>query len=128
MKMVPVMVMSKILSGKSYAWVEWLVSSTVTAGCVLFLMTGSISSKRAKSGQSDSLYGLLLLVGYLACDAFTPVLQEKIFGNGADGKPAKASRYVAMFWTNACSGLMSTVYLFSTGTLQEASGFSDGWR
>ena len=38
----------------------------VTVGCLLFLLAGDISSKRA-SEKTDSIYGLLLMVGYLGC-------------------------------------------------------------
>jgi len=116
MKMVPSMVMNKLISGKVYAWRDWAISTVVTAGCVLFMMTGSIKSKRSKSGD-DSIYGLLLLCAYLGFDALTPSLQERIF------QKEKASRYVAMFYTNVSSAVTSGVYLFSTGLFPEVMAF-----
>ena len=125
MKMVPTMVMSKLIgmyygTPKTYKWVEWLISSAVTSGCLIFLLTGNISSKRSKKGGEDSLFGLLLMVGYLGFDAFTPVMQERLFQTKKYGK---ASRNAAMFYTNASSAIMSTVYLASTGTLERSIGF-----
>merc|ERR1719247_3187862 len=50
MKMVPTMVMGFILYGKRFPLRDWLISSCVTAGCVLFLLMGSIASKKSKKG------------------------------------------------------------------------------
>lgn len=116
MKMVPVMVMNRVF-GKTYPLRDWLISIVVTGGCVVFMMTGSIKSKRSKGNVDDSLYGLGLLAVYLAFDALTPTLQEKIF------KKEKASRPVAMFYTNLSSALVSVAYLSSMGIFAEVVPF-----
>lgn len=119
MKMVPTMVMGKIVSGKSYKISEWIISTVVTAGCVIFLLMGDITSKKAKKGGNDSLYGLALMGAYLFFDAFAPTVQEAILGQ----KKNPTSRYRAMFFTNLSSALMSIVYLSSTGIIHEALAF-----
>lgn len=116
MKMVPVMVMNKVVSGKTYQWRDWAISLVVTGGCALFMMAGSIASKRSK-GKDDSIYGLLLLCVYLAFDALTPTLQERVF------QKEKAPRGTAMFYTNLSSALTSVVYLTSTGLIPEVMDF-----
>merc|ERR1712054_509336 len=69
-------------------------------------------------GVHGSLYGLVLILAYLAFDAFTPVLQEKLWAG------QKASKNAGMFYTNLSSALMSIVYLGYTGTLHRAIDFS----
>jgi adenosine 3'-phospho 5'-phosphosulfate transporter B2 len=116
MKMVPTMIMGFLLYGKRFPLRDWLISMGVTGGCVLFLLMGSIASKKSKAAD-DSMYGLGLLVAYLAFDAFTPTVQAQIL------QGQKASRYRTMFWTNLASAIMSTVYLTANGVLPEALAF-----
>merc|ERR1719272_36401 len=118
MKMVPTMIMGFLLYGKKFPLRDWLISSCVTAGCVLFLMMGSIASKKSKKGADDSMYGLGLLACYLVFDAFTPTVQAQIL------QGQKASRYRTMFWTNLASAIMSSVYLLSNGVLPVALAFT----
>lgn len=119
MKMVPTMLMGKLVSGKKYDWTNWFVSVMVTGGCVMFLLMGDITSKKAKKGGNDSMYGLALMGAYLFFDSFAPTVQEKILG----GKKNTASRYRAMFFTNLSSALMSILYLKSSGILDTALAF-----
>ena len=52
---------------------DYLNAALITLGCTLFLMTGSVKSKHA--GASSSLFGLLLMLGYLGFDGFTSTFQ-----------------------------------------------------
>jgi adenosine 3'-phospho 5'-phosphosulfate transporter B2 len=114
-KMVPVMVWGMIVSGKSYKLPDWIISFGVTGGCTLFLLTGDISSTRA--GQSDSVYGLLLLLGYLGADGFTSMFQEKLFSEH------KTSKFNQMLYINGTSGMMSLFSLFSLGQINSSIAF-----
>jgi adenosine 3'-phospho 5'-phosphosulfate transporter B2 len=75
-KMMPVMLWGIAISGKAYGILDWVIAGCVTFGVTEFLMTGSISSP---SDDSNSMYGLLLLVMFLACDGLTSTKQEKLF-------------------------------------------------
>jgi len=115
-KIVPVMVWGMAISGKSYSMQDWMISFGVTGGCMMFLLAGEISSSRA--AQGDSVYGLVLLLGYLGADGFTSMFQEKLFGD------YKTSKYNQMLYINGCSALMSIVWLLPTGQLTNAIAFS----
>merc|ERR1711862_311819 len=68
-KMMPVMLWSIVISGKKYQLIDWAIAGGVTWGVTQFLLTGQISAKHA--GKGSSVYGLLLLLCFLACDGFT---------------------------------------------------------
>jgi len=44
---------------------------------LLFLMTGSVKSRHASS--DSSVFGLMLMLGYLGFDGFTSTFQDKLF-------------------------------------------------
>lgn len=66
-----------------YAWrlpagpKDYLNAALITLGCTLFLMTGSVKSKHASS--DSSMFGLMLMLGYLGFDGFTSTFQDKLF-------------------------------------------------
>merc|ERR1719440_387112 len=96
-----------IISGKQYGAKEWLIALAVTAGVTEFLMTGQISA--AHSDQGDSIYGLALLVGFLAFDGFTSTFQEKLF------KEHATTKYNQMLYINLFSAITSVITLALTG-------------
>lgn len=114
-KMMPVMIWGIIISGKQYGMKDWLIAAAVTGGVTEFLMTGKISSANAK--QDDSVYGLLLLGGFLACDGFTSTFQEKLF------KEHSTTKYNQMLYINTFSAITSCVSLLVFGGFAEAIGF-----
>jgi len=114
-KMVPVMVWAKLVSNKTYRVHEWVISFGVTGGCMLFGMSGSINSSRAK--QEDSIYGIVLLMGYLGADGFTSMFQEKLFAEH------KTSKYNQMLYINGTSAIMSLGSLLASNTLGSAIAF-----
>ena len=87
----------------------------MTGGVTAFLLTGDIKSKHANQGSS--VYGLLLLMGFLACDGFTSTFQEKLF------KEHKTSKYNQMLYVNGSSSLVSGATLLATGGASKAMGF-----
>lgn len=62
---------------------DYLNAALITLGCTLFLMTGSVKSKHASS--DSSVFGLLLMLGYLGFDGFTSTFQDKLFKVGRGG-------------------------------------------
>lgn len=80
-KMIPVMIWGLLMLGKKYKARDYVLTVVVTIGCAVFMGTGATKSRRAKAGGSDSLYGLLLMCGYLGFDGFTSTFQEKLFKN-----------------------------------------------
>jgi len=114
-KMMPVMIWGIVISGKQYGMKEWLVAAAVTAGVTEFLMTGQISAKNSEQG--DSVYGLLLLLGFLGFDGFTSTFQEKLF------KEHSTTKYNQMLYINSFSAVTSFVSLLVFGGLTEAINF-----
>ncbi len=56
---------------------DYLNAALITLGCTLFLMTGSVKSRHASS--DSSVFGLMLMLGYLGFDGFTSTFQDKLF-------------------------------------------------
>jgi adenosine 3'-phospho 5'-phosphosulfate transporter B2 len=114
-KMMPVMMWGIIISQKKYKLIDWLIAFGVTAGVTQFLLTGSISAKYANKGTS--VYGLLLLVAFLACDGFTSTFQEKLF------REHKTSKYNQMMYVNGGSAVVSASTLLASGGAPKAIAF-----
>merc|ERR1719235_2756564 len=114
-KMMPVMIWGIIISGKAYEMKDWLIALAVTAGVTEFLMTGQISA--AHSDQGDSIFGLALLVGFLAFDGFTSTFQEKLF------KEHATTKHNQMLYINTFSAVTSIITLVVTGGFAEAITF-----
>merc|ERR1719399_1431097 len=114
-KMMPVMVWGILISQKNYSMKDWLIAAAVTGGVTEFLMTGKISS--AHADQGDSIYGLALLVGFLAFDGFTSTFQEKLF------KEHTTTKYNQMMYINTFSAITSVITLAVTGGFSTAIGF-----
>eukprot|EP01094_Clydonella_sp_ATCC50884_P011776 TRINITY_DN21607_c0_g1_i1.p1 TRINITY_DN21607_c0_g1~~TRINITY_DN21607_c0_g1_i1.p1 ORF type:complete len:342 (-),score=150.11 TRINITY_DN21607_c0_g1_i1:118-1110(-) len=116
-KTIPVLILGSLIAGKQYGFVDYAVCVMVTIGCTVFVLTGDIASS-SHAAETDSFWGLLLMAGYLSCDGFTSVFQEKLF------KQYKISSYNQMLYVNLCSGIMSLLGLISAGQLMPAIDFS----
>lgn len=114
-KTIPVLILGTLIGGKKYGASDYLVCVLITLGCTIFLLTGDIESKGA---DGDSIYGLILMGGYMFCDGFTSVFQEKLF------KGYKMSTYNQMLYVNLCSSIISILTLITSGQLVPAITFS----
>lgn len=114
-KMMPVMLWSILISGKKYGLRDWLIAAGVTAGVTIFLLTGETKAKHADKGSS--IYGLMLLGGFLAFDGFTSTFQEKLF------KQHQTSKYNQMLYVNAGSAFVSAGTLLLSGQILTALPF-----
>ena len=82
-KLLPVMIMSQILSKKRYHRLEYLIAITVSLGMCLFLMGSDQESHLNKTSKESSnsyslIDGLIILGLYLTFDSFTSNWQEKL--------------------------------------------------
>merc|ERR1719313_934783 len=111
----PVMVWGILISQKNYSMKDWLIALCVTGGVTEFLMTGQISS--AQADQGDSIYGLALLVGFLAFDGFTSTFQEKLF------KDHETTKYNQMLYINLGSAFTAVLSLLVTNGFGDAIAF-----
>lgn len=78
-KMIPVMIWGIIMLRKVYGFKDFGIALLITAGCTLFLLTGEVKSKVVGSAWDASVFGLLLMLGYLGFDGFTSTFQDKLF-------------------------------------------------
>lgn len=113
-KMMPVMLVGTFLSGKKYSLKDYLIALSITIGCVVFMLTGDISS-RANTGNTP--YGLILMAAYMFFDSFTSTFQEKMF------KGYTMSTYDQMIYVNGFSALLSIIVLIGNGGLTSAIAF-----
>jgi len=84
-KLLPVMIMSKVVSKKKYHRMEYLIALAVSLGMVLFLLGSNDGHERnghekhISSSSGYSLFdGLIILSFYLSFDSFTSNWQEKM--------------------------------------------------
>lgn len=75
-KVIPVMLMGRLVSGNRYELWEYLSAALISVGMVLFMMT---STEHVSSSAVTTLSGLVLLAVYLCCDSFTSSWQGQLF-------------------------------------------------
>jgi len=117
-KMMPVMIWGIIISRKEYGVLDWGIAACVTLGVTEFLMTGSISAPADTGNSGNSMWGLLLLVAFLACDGLTSTMQEKLF------KEHKTTKFNQMLYVNGCSAATSIAVLLGSGNLGSCISFT----
>ena len=76
----------------------------MTGGCTAFLLGGEVISKHAKKSTDTSMYGVLLMLGYLGFDGFTSTFQDKLF------KGYKMETYNQMLYVNLTSATVRSPY------------------
>ena len=110
-KIIPVMFMGWIVSKKTYEKYEYVVAVMISMGMFLFLSgsPGSVSSKDASSSTTFS--GFILLIGYMASDAFTSNWQKELFNS------YKMSPTQCMCGVNLFSCLLTSISLIQQGDL-----------
>mmetsp|Transcript_5370 Transcript_5370/g.15868 ORF Transcript_5370/g.15868 Transcript_5370/m.15868 type:complete len:354 (+) Transcript_5370:49-1110(+) len=115
-KMMPVMCWGMAISRKTYTWKDWLAAAVITWGVLQFLLFGSIAVPN-KPEHATCLWGIVLLVGYLACDSFTSTMQEKLFKEDA------VSKYNQMLYINVISALVTLIAALSMHAMNTARLF-----
>jgi len=116
-KMIPVMLWGILIMQKRYGFKDFGVALLITAGCTLFLLTGEVKSKASTSLADSSMWGVLLMCGYLGFDGFTSTFQDKLF------KGYQMSTYNQILYTTAFSAFFSLFGLVSSGQFPLAMSF-----
>lgn len=114
-KMIPVMIWGSVIMRKKYNTKDYVVAAAVTLGCSVFIMTGEVTSKHA--GSNSSMFGVMLMLGYLAFDGFTSTFQDKLF------KGYQMTIFNQIMYVQAFSAGFSTLGLISAGQLGDAISF-----
>lgn len=117
-KIMPVMLMSQLVSGKKYKTAEYVFAISISFGMTLFLWSDhSVNAAHRKSGgtSSDHYYaGLIILVLYLTFDSFTSNWQNALFDK------YKMSTLHMMAAVNFFSILLTSTSLTEQGDLWPA--------
>eukprot|EP00241_Pyramimonas_parkeae_P006333 CAMPEP_0114252636 /NCGR_PEP_ID=MMETSP0058-20121206/15944_1 /TAXON_ID=36894 /ORGANISM="Pyramimonas parkeae, CCMP726" /LENGTH=390 /DNA_ID=CAMNT_0001366587 /DNA_START=36 /DNA_END=1208 /DNA_ORIENTATION=+ len=116
-KMIPVMIWGSFIMHRKYTPQKYLIALMITGGCTAFLLGGDVTSKHAKKSAETSMFGVMLMMGYLGFDGFTSTFQDKLF------KGYMMETYNQMLYVNMCSALVSLFGLLSSGTLMAALEF-----
>lgn len=101
-KMIPVMVWGTLIMHKRYIGRDYLLAVLVTVGCAVFILypAGSEVSPYAV-GKESTVWGILLMGGYLGFDGFTSTFQDKLF------KGYSMDIYNQVFYVTLCSSFLS---------------------
>lgn len=106
-KVVPTMLMGRILRNEQRPTSDYLMGICLAAGAGLFFFSSQISGQTVDSKHEiyfgGAISGFILMIGYLSFDAFTLNWQKKLF----DTKP-KISRYQVKIFEFG----ISSIYLF----------------
>ncbi|CAM9579326.1 unnamed protein product, partial [Ectocarpus fasciculatus] len=105
-KVIPVMIMGKVVQNITYSMVEYGEACMITAGVFLFSLQQGSEHMHDKS----NFYGVLLLLGYICSDSFTSQYQSSIYK-----KYGKVDQYHMMFGVNMWSTLMSLASILLAG-------------
>ena len=118
--MIPVMLMGKVVSRRTYSWSEYVTAVAISAGLFAFLLTSTNVDHHAKYREqaTTTVSGLLLLVGYLGFDAFTSNWQGELF------HVYHMTSIEMMAGTNTFSVLFTTVSLVQQGAFATAAAFA----
>lgn len=116
-KMLPVMIILNLRSGKQYSYEDFGIVGGVLIGCAVMISSGNVAAKRSGTAESDTPFGFGLLIAYLLFDAITSTYQERLFDK------YDMSVYNQMLYINVSSACLSVVGLAISGGLFESLRF-----
>ena len=114
-KIIPVMLMGKLVSKKTYQWHEYITAVMISFGVCMFLLTSRDSVR--DHGTITTLSGVVLLLMYLAFDAFTSNWQGELFNQ------YKMAPIQMMVGVNLFSVLFTGLSLIEQGGFFESVAF-----
>lgn len=118
-KIIPVMLMGKIISKSKYETYEYLTAGLISVGMIFFL-TGSTDESKASS--VTTLTGVVLLILYMVFDSFTSNWQGDLF------KKYSMSPIQMMCGVNLFSTLFTTTSLLIQGGFLNSIEFASEVR
>ncbi|XP_069092468.1 adenosine 3'-phospho 5'-phosphosulfate transporter 1 [Pleurodeles waltl] len=112
-KVIPVMLMGKLVSRKSYEYWEYFTAVLISAGVSMFLLS---SGTDHHPSTVTTFSGVVILAGYIVFDSFTSNWQDSLF-------KYKMSSVQMMFGVNLFSCLFTMGSLLEQGALLESVHF-----
>lgn len=114
-KVIPVMLMGKVVSRRNYEYHEYLTAIMISIGVSMFLLTSGDVTRH--KGTITTFSGVILLVGYMTFDSFTSNWQGELFIRH------KMSSIQMMTGVNMFSCLLTGVSLIEQGGFFDSIGF-----
>lgn len=115
-KVIPVMLMGKLVSRQTYSLLEYVTAAMISVGLFMFVISTDATSHSSKASTS-TISGIVLLAGYLAFDAFTSNWQGRLF------HLHKMSSTQMMAGSNLFAVIFAGVSLAEQGGFVEAVSF-----
>lgn len=109
-KIIPVMVMGKVLKGTKYPSIQYLEAALITTGVAIF----SLATKVKKKNVKTEIFGLLCLFTYITFDSFTSQWQDKIYSKY--GRP-NVDPYQMMLGVNTSAIVITSIGLIMMGDI-----------
>jgi len=107
-KVIPVMLMGKLLNNKVYPRIDYIEAAIISLGVSLF----SFSESKAKQSHETQTIGVLLLALYVAADSFTSQWQSRVYKSHP-----LVDQFQMMFAVNVWSALLTLAALVLSGEL-----------
>lgn len=106
-KVIPVMLMGKVVSNRTYPWHEYFTAGLLSVGVGTFLLAADPSTEEHTT--ETTFAGVVILIGYMAFDSFTSNWQSEIF------KTYKVTSIQMMFGINLFSCILTIGSLLFRG-------------
>lgn len=107
-KIIPVMIMGKILKGAKYPKTQYVEAFLITVGVAVF----SVLSKESTNESHTEFIGLLFMIMYISFDSFTSQWQDKVYQQYGR---SNVDPYQMMLGVNSSAICITTAGLFITG-------------
>ncbi|CAG0885626.1 unnamed protein product [Darwinula stevensoni] len=114
-KVIPVMIMGKIVSRKTYEFYEYFTAILISVGMTFFLLTNP--ENKDIDTRTTTFSGCIILVGYLVFDSFTSNWQGELFTR------YRMSSLQMMCGVNIFSTTLTLVSLLQQGSFFESLRF-----
>lgn len=115
-KVIPVMLMGKVVSNKTYPWNEYFTAALLSLGVGAFLLATNIDPDEHHTTET-TFAGVVILIGYMAFDSFTSNWQSELF------RTYKVSSVQMMFGVNLFSCVFTVGSLLFRGVFFSSLGF-----
>lgn len=116
-KMLPVMLILNLRSGRQYSIEDFGIVGVVLAGCAVMISSGNVVAKHTGAADEDTPFGFGLLIVYLIFDAITSTYQERLF------EKYDMTVYNQMLYINVSSASLSIAGLTVSGGLFSSMRF-----
>ena len=115
-KVIPVMVMGKFVSKRTYPWHEYFTAGLLSVGVAFFLLAADPAAEREHTTET-TFAGVIILLGYMMFDSFTSNWQSELF------RTYKVSSIQMMFGVNVFSCIFTVGSLLLRGVFFSCVAF-----